>query len=70
MATLGCFAVVLALLSLVPASLSGPGEDEAIRSSKLLINGVAGLMTVVLSKQELANIVFYSINYNFNNKPA
>ena len=49
MAKLGCFAVVLALLALIPASSSGPG-DEATRSSKLLVNGVAGLMTVALSK--------------------
>ena len=44
MAKLGCFAVVLALLALIPASSSGPG-DEATRSSKLLVNGVVGLMT-------------------------
>ena len=50
MAKLGCFAVVLALLCLVPEGSSGPGEDEATRSSKLFINGVAGLMTVALSK--------------------
>jgi len=43
-AKLGCFAVVVALLSLVPGGSSSP-EDEATRSDPL-VNGVAGLMTV------------------------
>ena len=68
MAILGYFAVVLALLFLVPVSLSGPGENEAICSSKLLIKGFAGLMTGSLKVR--VNIVFYSVNYNFNNKPV
>ena len=46
MAKFGCFAVVLVLLSLVPASSAGPGEDDTCS----LIIGVASLVSVAISK--------------------
>ena len=49
MAKIGCFAVVLVLLSLVPASSAGPGEDE----TRSLINGVASLVTVAISTKKM-----------------